>query len=298
MWNYLDKFIIEIISACKFFHILHKNHHVRLFCFLILVSILFTSYKCEAHPDTTYLDSKWQKTEIDIADYYQITNFQQHHLYKVDVYYMKNNRLQMSGYFSHLDFNPDSNIKVGPFVYYDDKGNIQKEGSYENNKEIGEWKTYYPESKDLWYTEHYEEGKLSGDLISYYRSGKIKRRETHKLNDTTVTGFCFEENGMSKPFTKMMIMPKAGYSIIEFLMQNLVYPPKAIERNIEGRVLVEFVVEEDGTITKIEVLKSVYPDLDKEAKRLVAKMPKWIPGLKDDKPTKVSNTQPILFKLQ
>ncbi len=266
---------------------------MRSFHILILIAILFTSHLCEARPDTTYFDSKWKKTEFDYADYYRITNLQEDHLYKVSDYYMKNSKLQMSGYYSNID----SGIREGTFVFYDVKGNIDNEGSFKNNKRVGEWKFYYPESKDLWYVEHFEDDELSGELISYYRSGKIKRREIHKINDTTVTGNCFEENGESRPFTPFMILPKRTFDLNKFLAKNLVYPREAQRKNIEGRVIIDFVVQTDGTLDDYKLVKSVYPALDYEALRVIAKMPKWIPAIVDDKVAKTRITQPTLFQL-
>ena len=67
---------------------------------------------------------------------------------------------------------------------------------------------------------------------------------------------------------------------------------------IEGNVLVEFVVEKDGSITQIKIKNSVYPDLDEEAIRVLKNSPKWIPGENLGKKVRVSYTLPIKFHLQ
>lgn len=267
---------------------------MRLSQLLILFVILTASSKSEARPDTTYYNGDMQKTELYKAEYYCITNLMENHLYKVANYYIKNNKLQMAGFYSSLD----SNIKEGLFVNYDENGNILKEGVYNSNKKNGEWKYYYPDSKNIWYMEHYDTGQIVGDLISYYKSGKIKRRETHKLYDTTVTGYCFEESGESRPFTPFVNKPKPGCNINEFLSNNLHYPEKALEDGIEGIVIISFLVLEDGSLTDAKIEKSIYDCLDTEALRVVKKMPNWIPGTMDDIIGKWYTSLPIVFKLE
>jgi protein TonB len=93
-------------------------------------------------------------------------------------------------------------------------------------------------------------------------------------------------------------LPKAGYDYQKFLASNLRYPNSVIENDIQGKVVVKFVINEDGTISDIAVIKSVDPALDAEAIRIVSKFPKWQPGMYDDKPVKVSFTLPIVFNLK
>ena len=75
------------------------------------------------------------------------------------------------------------------------------------------------------------------------------------------------------------------------------YPSDALRDSIKGRVLVQFTVEKDGSITDIEVLKHVHPLLDKEAVRIVSGMPRWIPGKHFGFPRRVRYTIPVTFRL-
>lgn len=75
------------------------------------------------------------------------------------------------------------------------------------------------------------------------------------------------------------------------------YPVIAVENGVQGRVLVQFVVEKDGKVTDVHVVKSVDPSLDKEAVRVVAAMPKWIPGKLNGSAVRVKYTVPVTFKL-
>lgn len=83
-----------------------------------------------------------------------------------------------------------------------------------------------------------------------------------------------------------------------WLAKHMQYPPNAAENGIQGRVTVGFVVEKNGTISNVRVLRGVEPSLDKEAVRVVKSMPRWNPGMQDGEPVRVNYSVPINFKLQ
>ena len=91
--------------------------------------------------------------------------------------------------------------------------------------------------------------------------------------------------------------PGGQLALMEWIKQNMVYPQEAIAKGIEGRVIVKFTVEEDGTITNGKILRGIDPLLDNEALRLVSIMPKWSPGRFDGKDTRFTYNLPLLFKL-
>ena len=76
------------------------------------------------------------------------------------------------------------------------------------------------------------------------------------------------------------------------------YPTKAIESKIQGRVIVQFVVNKDGSISNAKIVRSVDPDLDKEALRVINSMPQWKPGMQKGEPVSVKYTVPIVFRNQ
>lgn len=92
-------------------------------------------------------------------------------------------------------------------------------------------------------------------------------------------------------------MPAPGYNMNDYLSKNLVYPAVARENNIEGRTLVTFIVNEDGSVANVRVNRPVGGGLDEEAMRVVSAMPKWRPGKQNGIPVKVYFTLPINFKL-
>ena len=83
-----------------------------------------------------------------------------------------------------------------------------------------------------------------------------------------------------------------------WLGSNIKYPVMAAENGIEGRVVVQFVVERDGSVSGVHVVRGVDPSLDKEATRVVAQMPKWIPGKQNGSAVRVKYTVPVTFRLQ
>ncbi|MDY0200368.1 MAG: energy transducer TonB [Bacteroidales bacterium] len=84
----------------------------------------------------------------------------------------------------------------------------------------------------------------------------------------------------------------------DFVNKNLKYPEIAAENGIQGRVILSFVVEANGTLSNVKVLRGVDPAIDKEAIRVVESSPKWSPGQQRGKPVRVSFNMPIIFVLQ
>ncbi|XZF15846.1 TonB family protein [Chitinophagaceae bacterium MMS25-I14] len=97
---------------------------------------------------------------------------------------------------------------------------------------------------------------------------------------------------------KMPEYPGSPDALIGFLTSNIRYPDSARKHNIEGRVVIRFVVEKDGGISDATVIKGVHPVLDAEALRVVNSMPKWKPGVNKGKPVPVYFFLPVTFKLE
>lgn len=97
---------------------------------------------------------------------------------------------------------------------------------------------------------------------------------------------------------KMPEFPGGVGALRDFLSSNVRYPKDAQISAVQGKVFVNFIVNGDGTITKVTIARGVHYLLDEEAIRVVQIMPRWIPGQKDGKPVRVSYTVPINFALQ
>jgi len=87
-------------------------------------------------------------------------------------------------------------------------------------------------------------------------------------------------------------------ALMNYLASNIQYPDLARDNKIQGRVILKFVVENDGSISNIKLVKGIGGGCDEEAVRVIMKMPKWIPGIENDKPIRVSYNMPIKFTLR
>lgn len=91
--------------------------------------------------------------------------------------------------------------------------------------------------------------------------------------------------------------PGGTDSLLTFLARNIHYPEKAVKARIEGRCIVGFIIEKDGSVVDPKVVISLSPECDEEALRVVKMMPKWKPGIQYDEPIGVNYAIPIEFKL-
>ena len=96
---------------------------------------------------------------------------------------------------------------------------------------------------------------------------------------------------------QMPMFPGGTQALMQFLKDNVQYPPECEEICIQGRVILTFVVERDGSITQAKVVKSLDPRLDAEALRVVKAMPKWIPGRQAGVTVAVKYTIPVTFRV-
>ena len=97
---------------------------------------------------------------------------------------------------------------------------------------------------------------------------------------------------------EMPSFPGGNGALMSYLASNIKYPVVAQENGVQGRVIVSFVVERDGSISDVKVARSVDPSLDREAQRVVKSMPKWKPGKQNGSAVRVKYTVPVVFRLQ
>ena len=96
----------------------------------------------------------------------------------------------------------------------------------------------------------------------------------------------------------MPAFPGGMEAMIQFISSNIQYRADGQKQKVDGRVLVNFVVEKDGSITEVKVVKPTFPSLDAEAIRVVKAMPKWKPGYQRGQAVRVQFTMPINFSLK
>lgn len=153
---------------------------------------------------------------------------------------------------------------------------------------------YYRKAKAFDY-ENYEE-YLDGKLVKIIDEGK------EWVNNDFVVDSNKENVELPQVYTIVEQMPEfpGGLQMLmKYLNENIIYPVVAVENNMMGKVTVSFIIDENGDITDERIIKSSgYSILDKEALRVVYRMPKWDPGRNDGKAVAVSYLLPITFKLE
>lgn len=107
-----------------------------------------------------------------------------------------------------------------------------------------------------------------------------------------------EETKIFTTVEQMPMYPGGEGALLGYLRDNIHYPTVAAENGVQGRVVVGFVVERDGSITDVKILRGVDPSLDREAMRVVKSMPKWTPGKQNGSAVRVKYQVPVSFRLQ
>ena len=150
-------------------------------------------------------------------------------------------------------------------------------------------------TKELTITE-----KLIGKIksLKVYLEGEI----TTKTQEVVVVGYgggeeVSDEVPVFQVVEEMPEFPGGMGECLKFLGKNIKYPVEAQKAGVQGKVIVQFVVEKDGNIANPKVVRSIDPDLDGEAIRVISIMPKWKPGMQKGQPVRVKYTVPVTFRL-
>lgn len=179
-----------------------------------------------------------------------------------------------------------------------------------NHNQVGRHAIYsyfkvvaYPEGKDgiCVYRDYHANGEPAEEYFKYsIVDGKlIKERLVNALFPDPEA-----VNKVPDPRSKFPIVEqKPGFmggdanAFSQWVNAHLIMPKEAKENGIQGRVLLQFTVDEDGNVRDVKVAKGVHPCLDKEAVRVVSSSPKWTPGKSRGKPVPVTYTFPVIFQL-
>lgn len=213
-------------------------------------------------------------------------------------------------------------IRKGPYAFYEN-GILIQEGDYDKGYRLGEWKTYFP-NKQLMLKENYSWDKLNGAYQSFwdngqlqsegvyvnnkkagiwkgfYRDGKLAIRERYNELGAPEEGIYLDQERKRLPVLQFVEMPSypGGMAAFQaYIKKELKYPSYALKNKIQGTVKVSFVVNTDGTISEIEVLKGADVDLGAEAVRLIKASGKWVPGKELGEITSIRQVVPIKFSL-
>jgi TonB family protein len=147
------------------------------------------------------------------------------------------------------------------------------------------------------YAKHFNADTSNGILFintkEYVKNGKKEVVDVAvKKSDEEV-----EPEGAFDVVEQMPEFPGGAAGMMKFIAENVKYPEEAYSKGIEGRVLVQFIIEKDGSVTNVKVIKKVNDAIDAEAVRVVKAMPKWKPGKQNGREVRVKYTIPVIFRL-
>ncbi len=174
----------------------------------------------------------------------------------------------------------------------DSTGNVLAE----NGK--GKWLKFRADCKTL-----YEEGEVAngienGDWKGYPNDSVYY--VCRYINGEMISGITYDKKGNQYKFTSFEMLPefKGGIeAFMNFIAKNLHYPSDARDSGIQGRVIITFVVERDGTLNDIKVIRGLSQSIDNESIRIIKLSPPWQPGIQNGAPVRVQYSVPIAFSL-
>lgn len=141
-----------------------------------------------------------------------------------------------------------------------------------------------------------EKPEIPEEIINTTRVTQIQTVDN--VNDEIRASQISEDNNVYKDAEVCASFPGGMSALMTWLSSNVRYPEAAQKNGIQGKVVVNFIIEKDGTITQAKIVKGVDKDLDKEALRVVNKMPKWNPGTNKGLPVRSYFNLPVNFRLQ
>jgi TonB family protein len=171
----------------------------------------------------------------------------------------------------------DPLIEDGEFIFFHWNGHISHKGNYKDGELVGDW-LIYNEAGDLIRTINYD----------------------FEVNETAEPGYESGEYDQVAEFIgiEYSIETDETVDLQDFLATEIVYPPMAFKYNIQGKVYVHFMINEDGSVSDALVVRTLHKDLDKEALRIIRNMPVWKPAIKEGKPARIAYTFPVVFSLE
>ena len=127
--------------------------------------------------------------------------------------------------------------------------------------------------------------------VMFSLNGKIDEMQQHQVNMKP------NEKGIYNLVEEPASFPGGMANCLKFLSENVKYPEDCKKEGIQGRVIAQFIIDKDGSIKDVKIVRGVHPSLDKESIRVIESMPKWTPGKVKGEPVKCQYTLPIAFKI-
>jgi periplasmic protein TonB len=137
-------------------------------------------------------------------------------------------------------------------------------------------------------------------VVILISSASVKAQETEpkKPNPSDVAVVEISGNAVFSAVEQAPEFKGGMEAFYKYLQQSIRYPAKAVKKGIQGKVLVSFIVEKDGSLSNIRVVRGVAKDIDAEAFRVIKASPNWNPGIQNGRPVRVIYNTPISFTLE
>lgn len=223
-----------------------------------------------AQEDTirVFYDQNWKViSDSAKAAFNRVAYNNENGFWQVSDYY-RSGQLQMTGTYQDKQMTR----KHGPFEYYYPDGRVKSKSMFMNGSKVDE-------------------------EISYYKNGQIDFYLRYDNSSKQIEARYFKEDGSESVLVNAEF-PGGVSEMYRFLKENIGYPRGLRKQGMEGKVLINFSVNTDGSLYNISVLASPHDLMSSEAVRVVKDMPKWKPAQRDGVPVRVNYNLPIVFNLQ
>jgi TonB family protein len=261
---------------------------------LFTLSVFLAAVAFAQDTSIIYFSKDWKETGKENMMYYR-KKFSSGKGWGVNDFY-KNGTMQMRGTFS----NDSCTMYDGDFTWYKDDGKVSRSCHYTQGEKDGSEILYY-ENGNKQMEGTYAMGDMVEEWTGYYPSGKLSAKALFK-KDEQVSGQFYKEDGTANNEITVFIRQAAfrggEKGLVHYLITTLAYPERAMKNNIQGQVVVQFIVKKDGSVSDIAIAQSVESSLDQEALRVVKGMPKWTPAIYGGRFCDSYMKQPVTFKFQ
>ena len=247
-----------------------KIDFMKKILFLISIHLVFCNI-CLSQNDTIFLDKYLKNCPRNEAVNCRVITPHG------DNYLFIDSKINGSIFMIAISSRKDRLMRNGKCTYYYDSGKKSSEGDYENDHPVGIWTSW----------KEFENDSSKNIYVNNTSVGLVENNVEEKSDSKIV-------------FTVVEHQPEfegGEIALKKYFAENLYYPMQAFRKNIQGTVFLTFVVNSDGSISDVKLLRGIDPECDAEAIRCVEKMPKWIPGMQSGKAVNVQFNLPVKFNL-
>ncbi|GAA4309463.1 hypothetical protein GCM10023183_26650 [Nibribacter koreensis] len=237
----------------------------------------------------TYFDDSFNHTQKDKTTFYrvtQITDPAARSGSKKD-FYITGEKYQEQHY-SKLD-----SVLHGPSITWYKSGQLKSRTHYSHGYPEGTSEDWFEDGTLKW-IHQYVHGRLEGERRTYYANKQLKRRDVYSKGEL-VEGHCYDEQGMKIPYYEFEVMPQypGGMPALKrYLSKKIKVTVNRSRKEQEGEVLLSFIINKEGGVENISVVKTTHQELADAGIKALLAMPKWKPGSQDGREVSVKYNVP------